>query len=159
MSIRVVSVFGYYKLLFSHSVVSNSMQPHGLQQPGFPVHHHLTVCSNSCPLTQWCHPTISSSIVSFSSCLWSFPAPRSFLMSQLFTSGSQRIRASESVLLINIQDWFPLTLTGLISLQSMGLSRTFSNTTAQRHQFFSIQPSLWSNSHILTWLLENHSFD
>ena len=92
-------------------------------------------CSNSRPSSQWCHPTISSSVVPFSSCLQSFPASRSFPMSQLFTSGSQRIGVSASapVLPMNIQDWFPLGLTGLISLQSQGLSRVFSNTTVQKH--------------------------
>ena len=112
--------------------------------------------SNSHPLSQWCHPASSSSVISFSSCLQSFPASGSFLMSQLFSSDSQSIGASTSasVLLMNIQDWFPLRLTGLISLQSKGLSRVFSNITIQKHQFFSAQLSLWSNSHIHTWLLE-----
>ena len=103
----------------------------------------------------WCHPAISSSVLPFS-CLKSFPASGSFPMSQLFASGGQSIgvSASISVLPMNIQDWFPLGLTGWISLQSKGLSRVFSNTTVQKHQFFSTQPSLWSNSHICTWLLE-----
>ena len=124
--------------------------------PGFPVLHHLWVCSNSCPSSQWCHPTISSSVIPFSSCLQSFPTSGSFLMSWLFASGGQSIGAptSASVLPMNIQDWFPLGLTGLISLQTKGLSRDFSTTTVQKHQFFSVQPSLWSNSHIHTWLLE-----
>ena len=114
------------------------------------------VCSNSCPLSPWCHPTISSSVVPFSSCLQSFPASVSFPVSRLFTSGGQSIGASApaSVLPTNIQDWFPLRLTGVISLQSKELSRVFSNTTVQKHQFFSTQPSLWSNSHMQTWLLE-----
>ena len=101
----------------------------------------------------WCHPTISSSVVPFSSYPQSFPASGSFLMSQLFTSGIQSIgvSGSASVLPVNIQGWFPLGLTGLI-LQSNVLSRVFSSTTAQRHQFFGIQPSLWSDSHICTWL-------
>ena len=113
-------------------------------------------CSNSCPLSQWCHPMISSSVIPFSSCLQSFPASESFQMSQFFTSGGQSIgtSASATVLPMNIQDWFPLGLTGLISLQSKGLSRVFFNTTVQTHQFFSTQPSLWSTSHIHTWLLE-----
>ena len=117
--------------------------------------------SNSCPLSQWCHPTISSSVSPFSSCLQSFPASGSFLMSQLFTSGGQSIgaSASTSVLPKNIQDWFPLGFTGLISLLSKGLSRVFSNTTVQKNLFFGAQLFLWSNSHIHTWLLENHSFD
>ena len=111
-------------------------------------------CSNSCPLSQWCHPTILSSVVPFS-CLLSFPASGSFPMSQLFASGIQTTgaSASASVLPMNIQGWFPLRLTGLISLQSKGLSRVFSNTTVQKHQF-GIQPSLWYNSHIRIGLLE-----
>ena len=113
-------------------------------------------CSNSCPLSQWCHPTISSSVILFSSCLWSFPASGSFPMSQFFTSGGQSIvvSASASVLPMNTQDWFPLGWTGWISLQAKGLSRVFSNTTVQKHQFFSAPLSLWSNSHIHTWLME-----
>ena len=111
-------------------------------------------CSNSCPLSRWCRPTISS-VIPFSSCLRSFPASGSFQMSQLFTSGGQSIRASASslVLPMNIQDWLPLGWTGWISLQAKGISRVISNTTVWRHQFFSIQPSLWSNSHIHTWPL------
>ena len=102
------------------------------------------------------HPTISSSVVPFSSCLQSFPASGSFLMSRLFTTGGQSIGAStlESVPTMNIQDWFPLGLTSLIALQSKGLSRVFYNTTVQKHHFLGAQPSLWSNSHIHTWLLE-----
>ena len=103
--------------------------------------------SNSCPLSRWCHPTTSSSAVPFSSCLQSFPASRSFLMSQFFTSGGQSIGVPASVLPKNIQDWFPLELTSWISLQSKGLSRVFSNTIVQKYQFFSAQLSLWSNSH------------
>ena len=106
--------------------------------------------------SQWCHLTISSSVIPFSSCLQSFPASGSFLMSQLFESGGQSIGASTSasVLPMSIQDWFPLGVTGLISLQSKGVSRVFSKTTVQKHQFFSAQPPLWSTSHIHTWLLE-----
>ena len=102
------------------------------------------VYSNSCQLSQWCHPTISSSVVPFSSHLQSFPASGSFQMSHLFALGGQSIRvsASASVLPVNIQDWFPLGWTGWISLQSQGLSRVFSNTTVQKHQFFSTQLSL-----------------
>ena len=113
------------------------------------------VCSNSCLLSQWCHPTILSSVVPFSSFLQSFQALGSFLMSQLFSSGGQSIEASASasVLPVNTEDWFPLGLTGMISLQSKRLSRIFSNTI-QKHQFLSAQPSLWSNSHIHTRLLE-----
>ena len=108
-------------------------------------------CSNSCPLSQWCHPTIPSSVIPFSSCPQSFPASGSFLMSRLFTSCGQSIgaSASASVLPKTIQDWFPLWLTGLISLKSKGLSNIFSNTTVQKHQFFSTQPSLWSNSGVI----------
>jgi len=142
---------------FSRSVVSHSLQPHG------PQHGRLRcpsttprIYSNSYLLRQWCQPTISCSVVPFSSCLQSFPASGSFQMSQLFTSGGQSIGASvsASVLPMNIQDWFPLGWTSWISLQSKGLSRVFSNTIVQKHQFFSAQPSLWSNSHIHTQLLE-----
>ena len=101
-----------------------------------------------------CHPAISSSVVPFSYCLKSFPTSRSFPMSGLFPLGGQSIGASASVLPMNIQDWFPSGWTGWISLQSKGLSRVFSNTTVQKHQFFGAQPSLWSNSHIHMWLLE-----
>ena len=110
-------------------------------------------CSNSCPSSWWCHPTISSSVVPFSSCLQSFPASGSYLMSRFFASGGQSIgiSASPSVLPMNIQDWFLLgSLIDWISLQSKGLSRVFSNTTVQKHQFFSAQPSSQSNSHIHT---------
>ena len=112
-------------------------------------------CSNSCPLSQWCHPAISSSVATFFSCPQSFPASGSFPVNQLFASTGQSTgaSASASVLPVNIQDRFPLELTGLISLFK-GLSRVFSNTTVQKHQFFGTQPSLGSNSHIHTWLLE-----
>ena len=110
-------------------------------------------CSDSCR-SQWCHPTISSSVVPFSFCLQSFPASGSFQMSQFFASGGQSITASASVLPMNTQDWSPLGWSGWISLQSKGLSRDFSNTTVQKHQFFGAQLSLWSNSHICTWPLE-----
>ena len=143
--------------LFSHSVVSDSLQSHGLQHARPPCLSPTPgVSSNSCPLSQWCHPAILSSVVPFSSCLQSFPESGSFPMSQLFTSSGQSIRASASasVLLMNIQDWSPLGWTGCISLKSKGLSWVFSNTTAQKHQCFSTQPSLRSNSHIYTWLLE-----
>ena len=113
------------------------------------------VYSDSCPLRQWCHPTISSSVALFSSCLESFPASASFLMSQLFTSGGQSFGAAVSVLPMNIQGWFPLGLTGLISVQSKGPSGVFSSTTVQRHPFCSAQPSLRSKSRIwgLPWWL------
>ena len=129
--------------------------PHGLQHARLPC-PPPGACSNSCPSSWWCHPTILSSFVHFSSYLQFFPASGSFLMSWLFASGGQSIgasaSASASVLPMNIQDGF-LELTGLISLLSKGLSRVFSNTTAQKHQFFSTQLSLWSSSHIHTWLL------
>ena len=144
-------------LMFSCLIVSDSLQPQGVQHARLPCPSASPrACSNSCPLRWWCHLTISSSDVPFSSCLQSFPASGSFLMSQLFASGGQSIGASAlvSVLPMNIQEWFPLGFTGVISLHSNGLSRVFSNTTAQKHQFFSAQPSLWSNSHIHTWLLE-----
>ena len=114
------------------------------------------ICSNSCPLIQWCYLTISSSAVLFTACPQSFPASGSFPMSQLFASGGQSIGASTSasVLRINIQGWFSLGLTGLISLLSKGLSIVFSRTMVSKHEFFGIQPSLFSNSHISTWLLE-----
>ena len=113
--------------------------------PGFPVHHQLSrVYPNSCPLSRWCHPTILSSVVPFSSCPQSVPTSGSFQMSQLFTSGGESTGASTSpsVLPMNIQDWFPLRLTRLLSLQSKGLSRVFSNTTVPKHKFFGAQLSL-----------------
>ena len=116
----------------------------------------LGVCSNSCPLSWWCHPTISSSVIPFSSCLQLFSASGSFLLSRLFTSGSQIIGAlaSASVLPVNILGWFPLRLTDLIWLLFKGLSKVFSRTVVWRHQFFGAQLFLLSNSHIHTWLLE-----
>ena len=124
--------------------------------PGLPVHHQLLE-----PTQTHVHPTISSSIVPFSSHLQSFPGSGSFQMSQLFTSGGQSIgvSTSTSVLPMNIQDWLPLGWTCWISLQSKGLSRVFSNTTVQKHQFFHAQPSLWSKSNICTDCWKNHSFD
>ena len=141
----------------SSSVVCKSLRPHGLQHtrllcsPPTP-----RACSHSCPLCPWGHPTVSSSFIPFSSCLQSFPESGSFLRNQFFTTGGQSIgaSASASVLPMNIQDWFPFGWTGWISLQSKGLSRVFSNTIVQKHQFFGTQLSLWSNSHIHTWLLE-----
>ena len=130
---------------FSRSVMSDSLQPHGMQhdKPPFPS-PTPGVYSNSYPLSRWYHPTISSSEVPFFSCLWSFPASESFQMSQLFASGGQStgVSASTSVLPINIQDWFPLGWTGWIPLQSRGPSRVFSNIIVQKHQFFSAQLSL-----------------
>ena len=122
-------VFTYNSVQFSCSVVSDSLQPHGLQHARPPCPSPtLGVYSNSCPLNQWCHPTISSSVIPFSLCLQSFPASGSFPISQFFASGGQSIgvSASTSVLPMNIQDWFPLRWTGWISLQSKGLSRVFS---------------------------------
>ena len=126
---------------FSHSVVSDSLQPQGLQHARLPCPSPTPrAYSNSCPLSWWCHPTISSSVVPFSSCLQSFTASGSFQMSQFFASGGQSIGASvsASVLPMNIQDWSPLGWTGWISLQSKGLSRVFSNTIVQKHQFLPI---------------------
>ena len=130
--------------------MSNSLLPHGLQHARLPCPSPTPgVYSNSCPSRRWCHPTISSSVIPFSSCLQSFPASGSFQMTQFFTSGGQSIgtSASASVLPMNIQDWFPLGWTGWISLQSKGLSRVFSNTTLQKHQFFGTQLSSVQLSH------------
>ena len=137
---------------FSCSVVSDSLRPHGWQHTRPPCPSPTPgACSNSCPSSQCCRLTISSSVILFSSCLQSFPASLSFL-SQFFASGSQNIGVSASVSILpkNIQDLFPSGLTGLISLLSKGLSRVFSNTTVQKHQFFGAQLPLWSNSHIHT---------
>ena len=130
---------------FSHSVMSESLRPHEPQHARSPcLSPTARVYVNPCPLSQWCHPTISSSVVPFSSCLQSCLASGFFQMTQLFASGGQSIgvSASTSVLPINTQDWSPLGWTGWISLQSKGLSRVFSNTTVQKHQFFSAQLSL-----------------
>ena len=139
---------------FSRSVASDSFQPHEPQHARPPCPSPTPkVHPNPCPLSRWCHPTISSSAVPFSSCPQSFPASGSFQRSQLFTSGGQSIgvSASASVLPMNTQDWSPLGWAGWISLQSKGLSRVFSNTTVQKHPFFSAQLSSQSNSHIHTW--------
>ena len=149
-------------LLFSRSVMSDSLQPRGLQHVRLPCPSpsfgtcpspSCGTCSNSGPLSQWCHPNISSCVIPFSSCLESFLAWGSFPMSQFFPSGGQSIRASASasVLLMNIQGLFPLELTDFSSLQSKGLSRVFPNNTVQKHQFFGAQLSSQSNSHIHTW--------
>ena len=141
----------YWRLLFSHSVVSHSLWPHGLQHarllcpslsPG--------VCSNSCPLSWWCHPIISSSVIPFSSCLQSFPAPGSFPVSSLLVLGGQSIGYSASVHSVSVHNWFSVGLTHLISLQSKGLSGTFSSTEVWRHRFFGTKPFLLPSSHILT---------
>ena len=138
---------------FSCSVMSDSLRPRESQYAGPPCPSWTPrVHSNSCPLSRWCHPTISCSVIPFSSCLQSFLASGSFQMSQFFTSGGQNIivSASASILPMNIQDWFPLGWTGWISLQSKG----FSNITVQKHQFFGAQLSSQFNSHIHTWPLE-----
>ena len=142
---------------FSRSVISNYLRPHELQHTRLPCPSPTPgVYPNSCPLNRWCHPAISSSVVPFSSCLQSFPASGTFLMSQFFTSGGQSIgvSASVSVLPMNTQDWSPSGWPGWISLQSKWLPRVLSNTTVQNHQFFSAQLSSQSNSHIHTWPLE-----
>ena len=142
---------------FSLSVVSDSLRSHESQhvRPSCPS-PTPGVHSNSCPSSRWCHPAISSSVIPFSSCPQSLPASESFPMSQLFAWGGQStgVSASASVLPMNTQDWFPLEWTGWISLKSKGLSRVFSNTTVQKHQFFGAQLSSQSNSHIHTWPLE-----
>ena len=145
---------------FNHSVISDSLWQESDNGPqdarlSYPSPNPRAF-SNSCPSGRWCHPTISSSVIPFSSHLQSFPASGSFQMSQLFASGGQSngVSASVSVLPMNIQDWSPLEWTGWISLQSKGFSRVFSNTTVQKHQFFSTELSLRSNSHNHTWLLE-----
>ena len=140
--------------------MSGSLQPHGLQYARPPCPSPTSgVHSNSCPLNRWCHPTNSSSVTPFSSRLQSFPASGSFPMSRLFTSGGENIGVSASVLPMNIQDWFPVGWTGWISLQSKGLSRVFSNTTVQKHQFlvlsFLYSPTLTSIHD--DW--KNHNFD
>ena len=150
LDLTVVQSFSCVPLFFF-------LRPHGPQHVRLPCPSPSPgVCSNLCPLSQWCHPTISSSVTLFSSCLQSFPASGSFPMSQLFPSGRRSIgaSASASVLPMNIQDWFPLELTGLISFLSKGLSRLFSSTMVQKHHFLGPQPFLWSNSHIHTWPLE-----
>ena len=145
----------YYSVQFSHSVVSNSLRPHGLQHARPPCPSPAPrVHPISCPLSRWCHPTISSSVFPFSSHLQSFPASGSFQMSQLLASGAQSIgiSASASVFPMNIQDWSPLGQTGWIFLQSKGLSKVFiqsHNTTVQKHQFFGAQLSLKSSCHLL----------
>ena len=140
----VLETLKYYAniklLLFSRSVMADSLRPHGLQQARLPCPSlSPRICSNSCPLSQWCPPTISSSVAPFSSCPQSFPTSGSFPMSRLFASGGQRIRASASasVLPMNILGWFPLELTGLISMLSKGLSRVFFSTIIWKYPFLS----------------------
>ena len=160
----VMLIYAFYILFlgkfssvqFSRSVVSDSLRPHEPQHVRPPCPSPTPrVHPNPCPLSRWCHPTISSSVILFS-CPQSFPASGSFQMSQLFTSGGQStaVSASTSALPMNTQDWSPLGWTGWISLQSKGHSRVFCNTTVQKHQFFTIQLSSQSNSHIHTWSLE-----
>ena len=146
-----------HSVQFSHSAVSDSLQFHDSQHTRPPCQSPTPrVHPNSCPSSRWCHPAISSSVVPFSSCLQSLPASGSFPMSQLFAWGGQSIgvSASASVFPMNTQDWSPLGWTGWTSLQSNGLSRVFSNTTVQKHQFFGTQLSSQSNFHIHTWPLE-----
>ena len=149
--------YSSYSVQFSRSVMSDSLRAHELQhaRPPCPL-PTSRVHPNPSPLSQWCHPTISSSVVPFSSGPQSFPASGSFAVSQLFAWGGQStgVSASTSVLPMNAQDWSPSEWTGWISLQSKGLSRVFSNTTVQKHQSFGAQPCLWSSSHIHPWLLE-----
>ena len=138
----------------SCSVMSNSLWSHEPQHTRPPCSSPTPgVHPNPCPLSQWCHPTISSSVICFFSCPQSFPASGSFQMSQFLASGGQStgIWASKSDPPMNTQDWSPLGWTGWISLQSKGLSRVFSNTTVQKHQFFGAQPSSQSNSHLHIW--------
>ena len=147
---------------FSHSVMSDSVWPQGLHHAGPPYPSSTPrVYLNSSPLSWWCHPTISSSVIPFSSCLQSFPASGSFQMSQFFASDGQSIgvSASASILPMNIQDWFPLRWTSLVSLQSKRFSKVFSSPTVQKHQFFSAQLSLWSNFHSMHDFWRKHSFD
>ena len=152
------SVWLILSLLFSYSVVSESLRPHGLQHTSFPCPSPSPgVRLNSCPSSQWRHPSVLSSVYPFSSCSQSFPALGSFPMSQFFTSGGQStgVSTSASVLPMSILGWLPLGLTGLISLQSRGRSRVFSNTTVQKHQFFSTHLSSQFSSHIHNWLDPN----
>ena len=146
-----------YSFSSVHSVVSDSLWPHEPQHARPPSPSPTPgVHPNTWPSSRWCHPAISSFVVPFSSCPQSFPASRSFQMSQLFASSGQSIgvSASASVLPMNVQDWSPLGWTSSISLQSKGLSRVFFNTIVQKHQLFCAQLYLWSNSHIQTWPLE-----
>ena len=142
---------------FNCSVMSDSLRPHEPQHARPPCPSPTPgVHPNPCPSSQWCHPTILSSVIPFFSCPQSFPASASFQISQLFAWGGQSIGvlALTSILPMNTQDWSSLGWTGWISLQSKGLSRVFSNTTVQKHEFFGAQLSLWTNSHIHTWPLE-----
>ena len=138
-----------HSLLFSCSVISDSLQPRGLQHARLPCPSLSPgACPSLCPSSQWCHPTISSSLAPFFSCPQSFPASGSYPMSRLFTSGGECIGTSASVLPMNVQSWFLSRLTGFIFLVPIGLSRVFSSTTIQKHQFSDAQPSLWFNAHL-----------
>ena len=157
MKSSISNVHQFSSVQFSHSVVSDSLRPHESQHTRPPCPSPTPrVHSNSCPSSQWCHPATSSSVVPFSSCPQSLSVSESFPMAQLFAWSGQSTGVSglASFLPKNTQDQFPLEWTGWISLQSKGLSRVFSNTTVQKHQFFSTQPSSQSNSQIHTWLLE-----
>ena len=154
---RKITQHQFSSVQFSHSVVSDSLQPHELQHARPPCPSPTPrVHSDSLPSSPWCHPPISSLVVPFSSCPQSLPASESFPMSQLFASGGQSTGASAlaSFLSKKSQGWSPSEWTGWISLQSKGLSRVFFNTTVQKHQFFGTQPSSQFNSHIHTWPLE-----
>ena len=154
ISREMVKILILSSVQFSRSVVSDSLQPHESQHASPPCPSPtLWVYPNSCPSSQWCHPAISSSVVPFSSCPQSLPASESFPMRQLFSwcSQSTGVSALASFLPKKSQGWSPSEWTGWISLQSKGLSRVFSNTTPQKHQFFGAQPSSQSNSHIHTW--------
>ena len=155
---KTIALTGRTLVQFSRSVLSDSLWPHGLQHTRLPCPSTAPrACSNSCPSSRWYHPTISSSVVPFSFYLQSFSRSGSFQISQLLASGGQiiGISALTSVLPMNTKDWSPLEWIGWIAVQSKGLSRIFSNTTVQKHQFFGAQISSQSNSHIHTWLLEN----
>ena len=141
----------FYLVSKSYSTLCDPMER---SMPSFPVPHYiLEFAQTHISWVGWCYSTRLFSVIPFSSCSQSFPASRSFPLSQLFASNDQSIGASASGLPMNIQDWFPLGLTGLTSLQSKEFSSIFSSTTIQKYQFFRVQPSLWSNSHIHTWLL------
>ena len=159
--IQFIEFFIFYFMIhlnshsFFNQVVPNSLWSHGLQHIRLPwLSLSPGVCAKWCPLSRWCYLSIPSSASASSFCLLSFPASRSFPVSWLFESDSQSIIASVSVIPVNIQGWFSLGLTGLISLQSKGFSRLTSSTMVWKHQFFGDHPSLWSNSHIRPWLLE-----
>ena len=157
-----MSIVQFSSVQFSRSVVSGSLRPHGLQHARPPCSSSTSrVYSDSCPLSQWCHPTISSSVVPFSSHLQSFPASGSFQMSQFFASGGQTIgvSASASVLPMNIQDWFPLGWTGWISLLSKGFSRVFSNTTVQIINSLALSFLYSATLTSIHDYWKNHSFD